>query len=56
MASKNGTINIYLNEALQIQLPPDNSIDWFSTNVKAKKKAAKMPNSIGPIPSPLCKC
>jgi uncharacterized protein (UPF0303 family) len=40
---RNGTIKIYRSEALQIQLPPDNSIDALRTNVKAKKKDAQIP-------------
>jgi len=47
MMSKNGIINIYRSEALQIQLPPPSSIDEFKMNVKAKKKAAKTPRKIG---------
>ncbi|GGE72490.1 hypothetical protein GCM10007140_23000 [Priestia taiwanensis] len=35
------------NEALHIQLPPDNSIARFRINVKAKKNAAQMPKKIG---------
>jgi hypothetical protein len=46
MTTRIGTINRYRNEALQIQLPPDSSIDRFRTNVKAKKKAANTPNQI----------
>lgn len=37
---------MYRSEALQIQLPPDNSIEAFRTNVKAKKKAAQIPITI----------
>jgi hypothetical protein len=37
---------MYRSEALQIQLPPDNSMDALSTNVKAKKKAAQIPITI----------
>jgi hypothetical protein len=43
---RNGTIKINRSEALQIQLPPDNSIDALRTNVKAKKKAAQIPIKI----------
>jgi hypothetical protein len=40
-------MKMYRREALQIQLPPDNSIDALRTNVKAKKKAAQIPKKIG---------
>jgi hypothetical protein len=43
---RNGTIKIYRSDALQIQLPPDNSMEALRTNVKAKKKAAKIPITI----------
>jgi hypothetical protein len=43
---RNGTMKIYRSEALQIQLPPDNSIEALRTNVKAKKKAAQIPITI----------
>lgn len=44
--NRNGTMKIYRSEALQIQLPPDNSIEALRTNVKAKKKAAQIPITI----------
>ena len=37
---------MYRSEALQIQLPPDNSMEALRTNVKAKKKAAQIPITI----------
>lgn len=43
---RNGTINMYRSEALQIQLPPDNSMEALRTNVNAKKKAAQIPITI----------
>src|SRR5699024_11432156 len=52
MTIKNGTMKIYRNEALQIQLPPSRSIERFNTNVKAKKNAATIPNKIGRILTP----
>lgn len=43
---------MYRSEALQIQLPPDNSIEALRTKVKAKKKAAHIPMIIGCKASP----
>ncbi len=40
-------MNRYLNEALHTQLPPDCCMDELSTKVKAKKKDAAIPITIG---------
>jgi len=49
IANKKGTMKKYRSEALQIQLPPDNSIARFKINVTEKKNAAQIPNIIGRI-------
>jgi hypothetical protein len=44
--NKNGSMKRYRKDALHNQLPPESSIERFSTNVKAKKNDEQIPNII----------
>jgi len=53
ITAKNGTINKYRSEALQIQFPPDKSMARLRTNVDAKNNEARIPIAIAFTSTPI---